>query len=292
MERFAIVVDSSADLIQKQYDAMHIDGFIPLSFSIDGKEYFAYPDERELTAEELYATLRNTKAAVGTSQPNPGLIEEVLEEQLRQGKDVLYIAFTSGLSGTCSSAQLIAEELKERYPDRKVFVVDTLCACCGVAALIEPVAKMREGGCSIEDARDWLENNKLRVCHWVSVDDLGHQYRGGRLSAAGAVVGTALGIKPIIDLNSEGKLITHEKVRGKANVYTALARHLEEADNLDVVYITHAGAPEEAKKLAEIIRKDYKVGEIRYSSIGPVVGCHTGPGTIAVVFFGTRSDAK
>ena len=140
MERFAIVVDSSADLTQKQYDAMHIDGFIPLSFSIDGKEYFAYPDERELTAEELYATLRNTKAAVGTSQPNPGLIEEVLEEQLRQGKDVLYIAFTSGLSGTCSSAQLIAEELKERYPDRKVFVVDTLCACCGVAALIEPVA--------------------------------------------------------------------------------------------------------------------------------------------------------
>ena len=279
MERFAIVVDSSADLTQKQYDAMHIDGFIPLSFSIDGKEYFAYPDERELTAEELYATLRNTKAAVGTSQPNPGLIEEVLEEQLRQGKDVLYIAFTSGLSGTCSSAQLIAEELKERYPDRKVFVVDTLCACCGVAALIEPVAKMREGGCSIEDARDWLE-------------DLGHLYRGGRLSAAGAVVGTALGIKPIIDLNSEGKLITHEKVRGKANVYTALARHLEEADNLDVVYITHAGAPEEAKKLAEIIRKNYKVGEIRYSSIGPVVGCHTGPGTIAVVFFGTRSDAK
>ena len=168
MERFAIVVDSSADLTQEQYDAMHIDGFIPLSFSIDGKEYLSYPDERELTAEELYATLRNTKA----------------------------------------------------------------------------------------------------------------------------VVGTALGIKPIIDLNSEGKLITQEKVRGKNNVYAALARHLEDADNLDVIYITHAGAPEEAKKLAETIKKNYKVGEIRYSSIGPVVGCHTGPGTIAVVFFGTRSDAK
>lgn len=170
--------------------------------------------------------------------------------------------------------------------------MDTLCACCGVAALIEPVVKMREAGCSIEDARDWLEENKRRVCHWISVDDLGHLYRGGRLSAAGAVVGTALGIKPIIDLNSEGKLITQEKVRGKNNVYAALARHLEDADNLDVIYITQAGAPEEAKKLAETIKKNYKVGEIRYSSIGPVVGCHTGPGTIAVVFFGTRSDAK
>lgn len=126
---------------------------------------------------------------------------------------------------------------------------------------------MREAGCSIEDARDWLEENKRRVCHWISVDDLGHLYRGGRLSAAGAVVGTALGIKPIIDLNSEGKLITQEKVRGKNNVYAALARHLEDADNLDVIYITHAGAPEEAKKLAETIKKNYKVGEIRYSSI-------------------------
>ena len=160
MERFAIVVDSSADLTQEQYDAMHIDGFIPLSFSIDGKEYLSYPDERELTAEELYATLRNTKAVVGTSQPNPGRIEDALEALLRQGKDVLYIAFTSGLSGTCASAQLVAEDLRERYPGQKLFVVDTLCACCGVAALIEPVVKMREAGCSIEDARDWLEGEQ------------------------------------------------------------------------------------------------------------------------------------
>ncbi|MEI3581044.1 MAG: DegV family protein [Acutalibacteraceae bacterium] len=112
-------------------------------------------------------------------------------------------------------AQIVAEDLRERYPGPKLFVVDTLCACCGVAALIEPVAKMREAGCSIEDARDWLEENKRRVCHWISVDDLGHLYRGGRLSAAGAVVGTALGIKPIIDLNSEGKLVTAGKGAGQ-----------------------------------------------------------------------------
>ena len=292
MERFAIVVDSSADLTQEQYDAMHIDGFIPLSFSIDGKEYLSYPDERELTAEELYATLRNTKASVGTSQPNPGRIEQVLEGLLREGRDVLYIAFSSGLSGTCASAQIVAEDLRERYPDRKLFVVDTLCACCGVIMLIEPVSRMREAGCSIEDARDWLEENKLRVCHWISVDDLGHLYRGGRLSAAGAVVGTALGIKPIIELNSEGRLVTAEKVRGKNNVYGALARHLDEADSLDLVYITQADAMEEAKKLAETIRHNYKVGEIRFSTIGPVFGCHTGPGTMALVFFGRRSDAR
>ena len=136
MERFAILVDSSADLTQQEYDAMHIDGFIPLSFSIDGKEYLSYPDERELTAGELYATLRNTKAVVGTSQPNPGRIEAAFREQLDQGRDVLYIAFSSGLSGTCPSAKLVAEELREQYPGRKLFVVDTLCACCGVAMLI------------------------------------------------------------------------------------------------------------------------------------------------------------
>ena len=172
MERFAILVDSSADLTQQEYDAMHIDGFIPLSFSIDGKEYLSYPDARELTAGELYATLRNTKAVVGTSQPNPGRIEAAFREQLDQGRDVLYIAFSSGLSGTCPSAKLVAEELREQYPGRKLFVVDTLCACCGVAMLIEPVVKMREGGCSIEDARDWLEENTLRACHWVVADDL------------------------------------------------------------------------------------------------------------------------
>ena len=289
MERFAILVDSSADLTQQEYDAMHIDGFIPLSFSIDGKEYLSYPDERELTAGELYATLRNTKAVVGTSQPNPGRIEAAFREQLDQGRDVLYIAFSSGLSGTCPSAKLVAEELREQYPGRKLFVVDTLCACCGVAMLIEPVVKMREGGCSIEDARDWLEENKLRVCHWVVADDLGHLYRGGRLSAASAVVGTALGIKPIIEINNEGKLVVREKARGKNNVYAGLAKHLKDCDSFDTIYITQADAMDDAKKLAEYIKKNYKVGEIRFSTIGPVIGCHTGPGTMALVYFGKRS---
>ena len=227
-----------------------------------------------------------------TSAVNVSDFTETIEPHLKEGRDVLVVAFSSGLSATCHSAQIAAQELSEQYPERKVYVVDSLCASLGQGLLVWYAARMKNEGRGIGAVRDWLEENKRRVCHWISVDDLGHLYRGGRLSAAGAVVGTALGIKPIIDLNSEGKLITQEKVRGKNNVYAALARHLEDADNLDVIYITQAGAPEEAKKLAETIKKNYKVGEIRYSSIGPVVGCHTGPGTIAVVFFGTRSDAK
>ncbi|MBS4784585.1 MAG: DegV family protein [Clostridiales bacterium] len=288
MDRFAIVTDSSADLTQAQMDAMHIDAFLPLSFSIDEQEYRSYPDERELTSEELYATLRNTKARVATSQINPGATQQTLGRLLEEGRDVLYIAFSSGLSGTYTSARLIADELAEQYPDRKLFVVDTLCACVGVGLLVEHVAAMREAGCSIEDARNWLEQNKLRVCHWISVDDLGHLYRGGRLSAATAVVGTALGIKPIIQLNEEGKLVTAEKVRGKNSLYTALARHLEQADSLEDVWITHADAGEDASKLAETIKKLYPVGKIHFSQIGPVIGCHTGPGTMALVFLGTR----
>ena len=293
MERFAIVVDSSADLTQEQYDAMHIDGFIPLSFSIDGKEYLSYPDERELTAEELYATLRNTKAVVGTSQPNPGRIEDALEALLRQGKDVLYIAFTSGLSGTCASAQLVAEDLRERYPGQKLFVVDTLCACCGVAALIEPVVKMREAGCSIEDARDWLEENKRRVCHWISVDDLGHLYRGGRLSAAGAVVGTALGIKPIIDLNSEGKLIVRRKAVGRKkalnDLFNCMCEQAEGGMNYSgKCYICHSMMDAEANQLKAMVEGAFPNldGEVEINPIGTVIGSHTGPGTVALFFFG------
>ena len=290
MNTYRIITDSSCDMTQEMADALELD-VVPLTVNYKGKEYPNYLDGRELNIGTFYESLRAGEMAT-TSAVNPTAWKAAAEKAMQAGQDVLILAFSSGLSTTFSAAVMASQELLEEYPDRKIYVVDTLCACCGVAALIEPVVKMREAGCSIEDARDWLEENKRRVCHWISVDDLGHLYRGGRLSAAGAVVGTALGIKPIIDLNSEGKLITQEKVRGKNNVYAALARHLEDADNLDVIYITHAGAPEEAKKLAETIKKNYKVGEIRYSSIGPVVGCHTGPGTIAVVFFGTRSDAK
>ena len=286
MNRFAIVADSGADLSQARFDALHIDAFFPLSFSIDEKEYCAYPDERELTAQELYATLRNTKAKVATSQINPDQTQQTLERLLKQGRDVLYIAFSSGLSGTYASARFIAQELAAQYPERKIFVVDSLSACVGVEMLIDQAARMREAGSSIEDARNWLKQNRQRVCHQIAVDDLGHLHRGGRLSAATAVVGTALGIKPIITLNTEGKLVTAEKVRGKNNLFAGMAKHLDEADSLEHIWIAHADALEGAKKLADYIKKHYKVRNIHFSSIGPVIGCHTGPGTLGLAYWG------
>ena len=287
MERFVLLTDSSADLTAQQCIELGAE-VMPLSFSIDGKEYFSYPDERELTAEELYATLRNTKAGVSTSQISPGYLEQTFEKYLRNGEDVLYIAFSSGLSGTCASAQNIADELREKYPQRKLIVVDSLCASAGLGLLVQKASAMRRSGLSIEDTAQWLEENKLRVCHWISVDDLGHLYRGGRLSAATATVGTVLGIKPVITIDQHGKLVNVEKVRGKNNVLSALSAHLKDADSLEQVYVVEAGAKEDQQKLMDLIKKNWKGAGISPCTLGPVIGCHTGPGTLAVVFFGTR----
>ena len=291
MERFAIVVDSSADLTQEQYDAMHIDGFIPLSFSIDGKEYLSYPDERELTAEELYATLRNTKAVVGTSQPNPGRIEDALEALLRQGKDVLYICFSSGLSGTIESARLVASDLMEKYPGRKVICVDSLGATFGEGLAVITAAQKRAEGADIETCAKWVEDNLQHNCHWFTVDDLMFLKRGGRISATTAIVGSALQIKPVMHMDKEGHLIPVEKVRGRklslkgiANRMKETAIHPEEQE----VYIGHGDSLEDAEALASRIREIMPVRNIYIAPLSPIIGSHSGPGTIALFFLGTQ----
>lgn len=289
MKNYVIITDSSADLTPQLAEQLGVE-VLPMGFSIDGTEYLSYPDERELSAQQLYHTLRTTKATVHTSQVNPGTMQEVFSSHLAAGCDVLYLAFSSGLSGTYQSAAILAEELAEAYPDRRLYVVDSRCACVGLAALVMECCARRDVGADISAVYQWAQENKQRICHWLTVDDLNHLYRGGRLSAASAMVGTALGIKPIICIDEDGRLIPKEKVRGRSNVFAALCKHLEDADDLthSTVYITHGGCPEDADQLERHLRANYQVGNIVRSQIGPVVGCHAGPGALALVFFGTR----
>ncbi len=226
-----------------------------------------------------------------TSQINPGEAKEALEPFLKEGKDVLHLAFSSGLSGTCSSMRLAAEELKEEYPDRKVIVVDTLCACLGEALLLYYVLKRKKEGMSIEEAAAWAEANKLHVCHNVTIDDLHHLQRGGRVSKTAAVVGTMVQIKPMIHMDNEGKLQVIGKERGrKKSLNKIVDRAVEQYKGWenDIVMITHGDCIEDAQYVAKLVREKMGIDNILVNNIGTVIGSHTGPGVVAVFCMGNE----
>ena len=229
-------------------------------------------------------------AMATTSAVNVGDYTEALTPFLEAGKDVLVLAFSSGLSATCHSAQIAAGELMEQYPDRKVYVVDTLCASLGQGLLVWYAANLKKQGKTMEEVRDWTEEHKLNLCHWFTVDDLHFLKRGGRVSAATAVVGSMLQIKPVLHVDNEGHLINMAKARGRKAALKALVDHMEQTA-IDpagqTVFISHGNAPEDAEYLAKQIRSRMKVKDIVISTIGPVIGSHSGPGTIALFFFGT-----
>ena len=201
MSEFVITVNSTVDLPKEWLEERQVP-VIALKYTIDGE---TYEDMNGLSSKEFFQKLRDGKMAT-TSQINPEQAKEALEPFLKEGKDVLHLAFSSGLSGTCNSMMMAAEELKEEYPDRKVIVIDTLCACLGEALLLYYALKRKSEGMSIEEVAKWVEENKLHICHDVTVDDLNHLHRGGRISKATAVVGTMVKIKPIIYMDNEGKL--------------------------------------------------------------------------------------
>ena len=201
MSEFVITVNSTVDLPKEWLEERQVP-VIALKYTIDGE---TYEDMNGLSSKEFFQKLRDGKMAT-TSQINPEQAKEALEPFLKEGKDVLHLAFSSGLSGTCNSMMMAAEELKEEYPDRKVIVIDTLCACLGEALLLYYALKRKSEGMSIEEVAKWVEENKLHICHDVTVDDLNHLHRGGRISKATAVVGTMVKIKPMIYMDNEGKL--------------------------------------------------------------------------------------
>ena len=287
MSDFVIVTDSSADLSAEMVAELGLE-VLPLSFTVQGKTYHNYPDGREMDLNAFYRMLREGEMAT-TSAVNVAEYTAMLEPLLQAGKDVLVLAFSSGLSTTYQSSVIAVNELSEQYPDRKIYTVDTLCASLGQGLLVWHAAQVQKAGKSIEEVRDWTEENKLHLCHWFTVDDLHFLKRGGRISAATAVVGTMLSIKPVLHVDDEGHLISMGKARGRGASLTALVDHMEQtATDVDTVFISHGDCLADAEKVAADVRKRFGTRDVVINTIGPVIGAHAGPGTVALFFLGTK----
>ena len=289
MSEYVIVTDSSADLTAGMAEELGVE-VLPLSFMVKGQTYRNYPDNREMDPGAFYAMLRAGEMAT-TAAVNVADYTSVLEPLLEQGKDVLVLAFSSGLSATYQSSVIAVEELRARFPERKIFTVDTLCASLGQGLLVYLAAKKQQAGASIEEVRDWAEENKLHLCHWFTVDDLHFLKRGGRISAATAVLGSMLHIKPVLHVDDEGHLINMGKARGRGASLTALVDHMEETaidPASQVVFISHGDCLADAEKVAADVKKRFGVKEVVINHVGPVIGAHSGPGTLALFFLGSR----
>ena len=287
MSNYVIITDSSCDLPDKLVKELELE-VLPLAFIMDGKTYRNYPDNREMSPEEFYSKQKDGMMAT-TNAINVGEATDASESVLKRGLDALVLAFSSGLSTTCHSFQIAAEELAEKYPERKVYAVDTLCASLGQGMLVYQAAKLRQEGKTMEEVRDWVEANKLRQCHWFTVNDLFFLKKGGRVSAATAVVGTMLQIKPVLHVDDEGHLINVGKARGRKASLNALVDKVGELGSdpaSQTMFISHSFCPEDARYVAEEVRKKYGAKKIIINSIGPVIGAHTGPGCVALFFMG------
>lgn len=226
-----------------------------------------------------------------TSQVNPDEAKEVFEAIVKEGKDILHIGFSSGLSGSYNSARIAAEELQEEYPDVKITVIDSLCASMGQGLLLYKAIELKEQGKTLEEIAEWVENNKLYVCHNITVDDLNHLHRGGRVSKAAAVLGTMVKIKPVLHMHQEGKLAVIGKERGRKKSLASLVDRMEkqmEGHENDIVMITHGDCEEDAEYVRKQVEERFGIKKFVINGIGSVIGSHTGPGVVGVLFMGNR----
>lgn len=287
---FVILTDSACDIKQETADQLQLE-VLPLSLHMGDAVYKNYLDGRELDTDDFYRKMREGGILPTTSAVNTGEWAAAAEPHLQAGQDVLILAFSSGLSATYQAAKITCDDLQEKYPDRRIEAVDTLCASLGQGLLVYLTAKRRLAGGSFTQVRDFAENTKLHLCHWFTVDDLGHLRRGGRISGATALLGSLLGIKPILHVDDEGHLIAMGKVRGRKASLAALVDHMAETVT-DVqsqeIFISHGDCPADAEALAEMIRSRFGVQHIYINPIGPVIGAHSGPGTLALFFLGTH----
>ena len=286
MNDYIVTVNSTVDVPREWLRERNVP-FVPLKYTIDGE---TYQDMMGLSPKEFFDKLREGKMSV-TSQVNPEEAKEALEPFLKEGQDILHLAFSSGLSGTCSSMKIAAEELREKYPDREIIVVDTLCACMGEALLLYYVLKRKSEGMTVKEAAEWAEEHKLNICHNVTIDDLYHLQRGGRVSKTAAVLGSMVQIKPMIHMDNEGKLQVIGKERGrKKSLQKIVERSAEQFKGYenDLIMITHGDCIEDAEYVAELVRKKMGIGNILINNIGTVIGSHTGPGVVAVFCMGSE----
>ena len=285
MKDYLIVTDSACDITPSVLAEWGV-ACADLSFSFEGEE--KQYSNRDMDIITFYDRMRSGDKAK-TSAVNPDAFLNIFEEALKEGKDVFYVGFSTGLSATCHSAEIAAQQLAEKYTENKIYIVDTLSASAGLGLLVYLAVEKKKEGLSAEENAAYIESLKLKVNHWVAIDDLEYLKRGGRISPTVAVVGKALGIKPIIHVNNEGKLVNVLKARGRKNAMQTLINKYgelaEDAKN-GIVFISHSDCENEAKELAKQLKERYGV-EVRLTTfIGTVIGAHTGPGTLVLFFVG------
>lgn len=289
---FEIVTDSCCNLLEDMIDdfGIHV---LPLTFMVDGEDevYQSYLKGERTDLKQFYTMMREGKV-FKTSLPNLAESEALFRELLGSGRDMLYIAFSSGLSGTYQALSLMAAQLQEEFPERKNHVVDSLAASGGQGLLVWYAVQHARAGESIDQVRDWLEENKLHLAHWFTVDDLMFLFRGGRVSKTAAWAGTLLNIKPVLHVDDEGHLIPMEKVRGRKKSLNALIDHMEKSANKPIsdqmVFITHGDCIEDAEYVAAKIKERFGVKEVVINYVDPVIGAHSGPATMALFFLADK----
>lgn len=286
MNEFVIVSDSTVDLPKEYLQSKQVP-IISLSYIMDG---VTYEEMDGLSHKEFFEKLRAGSLPT-TSQINPEQAREALEPFAKEGKDILYIGFSSGLSGSYNSVRMAAEDLKEEYPDINIIAIDSLCTCMGEGLLLYKALELKEHGMSMEEIAKWVEANKLHICHNVTVDDLNHLHRGGRISKTTAVVGSMIKIKPIIHMSDEGKLVVIGKERGRKKSLVSIVDRMEKQmqgyDN-DIVMITHGDCIEDAEFVKKQVEERFGIHNVMINGIGSVIGSHTGAGVVAVFFMGDK----
>ncbi len=279
---FLIVTDSSSDLPQWLMDSYKDFAMCPLTFTIDGE---VNPD---IDIQTFYNRLRNGSRSQ-TSQVSIGAFLDVFRKAAQDGMDVLYVGFSSGLSGTVLAGFQAAEIARKEFPERKFIVVDTLSASCGEGCLVDKAVELRDSGKTLEETAQWLEDNKLNLHHWYTVDDLHFLQRGGRVSASAAWFGTTLSIKPVMNMDNEGHLIPREKVIGRKRSIRGLFEKMKKLgidQGSQKIFISHGDCLDEVNTLVDMIKKEWGNKEFVISYVGHVIGSHTGAGVIALFFFG------
>lgn len=279
MRPYVITTDSSADL-EENFLKEHEIGMVSLNCLLDGE---TYNSENPLPVKEFYAKVRGG-AMPTTSQVNPEQAKALFEPYAKAGTDVLHLAFSSGLSGSCQSAMIAAQEVMEEYPDCRIVVVDTLLAAMGQGLLVYKAVQKKEAGASMDEVARWCEDNKMMIASYVTVDDLNHLYRGGRISRSSAVLGSMVGIKPVIRIDDEGKLEVIGKARGRKKAVQTIIDKLMALiqDGEKTVFISHGDCLEEAEAIRDTLVEKYGIEETMINFVGPVVGAHTGAGVLAV----------
>ncbi len=281
MSNYVLITDSASDLPSRIAESLEVE-ILPMKYMVNDTPCI----DKDFDMENFYNLLRG-KALSLTSQTNVEEFSSYFSGYLENGKDILYVGFPLSLSGMNNSARIAARELSEKYPERKIIVIDSVSASIGQGLLVYYAALKKKSGATIDEVASFVNENKLKFCHWFTVDDLYFLKRGGRISQATAVVGSILNVKPLLSMNEEGKLYVFDKIRGKKKVLDLMSSKIESLNSsYKKVFVGHADCLDDAKYVAEKISAENPSIDVTITHLGPIIGTHTGPGTVALAFVG------